>query len=162
MPIVGVDVSKKKLDSVLLMDPERVKVRSKVVANNASGFEQLLAFACRHGRCAPENLHFVMEATGVASSVNNASIAFADEDDSPLSRALATAFFPPEFQPVVQIEPGSGSAQMDAGRFLFVVAVPPGFEKDVRAGRNRIHLDQGGGRRPGNENGTGSQVKPWI
>ena len=77
----------------------------------------------------------VMEATGVATSVNNASIAFADEDDSPLSRTLAQAFFPPEFQPVVQIEPGTGAAQMDAGRFLFVVAVPPGFEKDVRAGR---------------------------
>lgn len=77
----------------------------------------------------------VMEATGVATSVNNASIAFADEDDSPLSRTLAQAFFPPEFQPVVQIEPGTGAALMDAGRFLFVVAVPPGFEKDVRAGR---------------------------
>lgn len=77
----------------------------------------------------------VMEATGVASSVNNASIAFADEDNSPLSRALAAAFFPPEFQPVIQIAPGSGAAQMDAGRFLFVVDVPPGFEKDVRAGR---------------------------
>ncbi len=77
----------------------------------------------------------IMEATGVASSVNNASIAFADEDNSPLSRALATAFFPPEFQPVVQIEPGSGPAHMDAGRFIFVVAVPPGFEKDLRARR---------------------------
>lgn len=75
----------------------------------------------------------VMEATGVASSVNNASIAFADEDNSPLSRALSAAFFPPEFQPVVQIEPGSGPAQMDAGHFLFIVAVPPGFEKDMRA-----------------------------
>lgn len=78
----------------------------------------------------------VMEATGVATSVNNASIAFEDEDDSPLSRALASAFFPPEFQPVIQIAPGSGAAQMDAGRFLFVVAIPPGFEKDVRAGRS--------------------------
>ncbi len=78
----------------------------------------------------------IMEATGVASSVHNASIAFADEDDSPLSRALATAFFPPEFQPVVQIEPGKGPAYMDAGRFIFVVAVPPGFEKDLRAGRS--------------------------
>ncbi|MFD1158622.1 ABC transporter permease [Roseovarius aestuarii] len=78
----------------------------------------------------------IMEATGVASSVNNASIAFADEDNSPLSRALAAIFFPPEFQPVVQIAPGSGAAHMDAGRFLFVVAVPPGFEKDIRAGRS--------------------------
>jgi ABC-2 type transport system permease protein len=77
----------------------------------------------------------VIEATGVASSVNNASIAFADEDDSPLSRSLAAAFFPPEFQPVVQIAPGTGAEQMDAGHFLFVVSVPPGFEADLRAGR---------------------------
>lgn len=77
----------------------------------------------------------VMEATGVASSVNNASIAFEDEDNSPLSRALAAAFFPPEFQQIVQIEPGTGAAAMDAGRFLFIVSVPPGFEKDVRASR---------------------------
>ncbi|MCR9085715.1 MAG: ABC transporter permease [Rhodobacteraceae bacterium] len=77
----------------------------------------------------------VMEATGVATSVNNASIAFADEDNSPLSRSLADAFFPPEFQPVVQIAPGTGGAQMDAGRFIFVVSIPPGFERDLRAGR---------------------------
>jgi ABC-2 type transport system permease protein len=77
----------------------------------------------------------VMEATGVASSVNNASIAFADEDNSPLSRRLATAFFAPEFQPVVQIAPDTAGAVMDEGAFLFVVAVPPHFEKDLRAGR---------------------------
>lgn len=78
----------------------------------------------------------VMEATGVASSVNNASIAFEDEDNSPLSRNLAAAFFPPEFQPVEQIAPGTGAAAMDAGRFLFIVAVPPGFEQDIRARRS--------------------------
>lgn len=77
----------------------------------------------------------VMEATGVATSVNNASIAFEDEDESPLSRKLATAFFPPEFKPVVQIPPGSGAAEMDAGKYLFVVAVPPGFEKNLLAAR---------------------------
>ena len=77
----------------------------------------------------------VMEATGVANSVNNASIAFADEDNSPLSRALTEAFFPPEFQPVVQIVPGTGNQEMDAGNFIFIVAVPPNFEKDLRAGR---------------------------
>ncbi len=78
----------------------------------------------------------LMEATGVASSVNNASLAFADEDNSPLSRALAASFFPPEFQPVVQISPDDAGALMDQGRFLFIVAVPPGFEKDLRAGRS--------------------------
>jgi ABC-2 type transport system permease protein len=78
----------------------------------------------------------IMEATGVASSVNNASIAFSDEDKSPLSRSLATAFFPPEFQPVVQIPPETAGPLMDQGEFLFVVAVPPGFEKDLRAARS--------------------------
>lgn len=77
----------------------------------------------------------VMEATGVATSVNNASIAFEDEDNSPLSRSLAASFFPPEFQPVAQIAPGSGAAAMDASEYLFVVRVPPGFERDVRAKR---------------------------
>ncbi len=76
----------------------------------------------------------VMEATGVSSSVNNASIAFEDEDNSPLSRSLATAFLAPEFQPAIQIEPGTGAAQMDAGRFLFVVSIPPGLEQDILAG----------------------------
>lgn len=65
MRIVGVDVSKKKLDAAVLIDAERTKVRTKVVANTGSGFEQLIKFACRHGRCAPEALHLVMEATGV-------------------------------------------------------------------------------------------------
>jgi len=77
----------------------------------------------------------VMEATGVATSVNNASIAFEDEDDSPLSRRLAAAFFPPQFQPVEQIVPGSGAAAMDAGQFLFVIAIPPAFEKNLLAAR---------------------------
>lgn len=76
----------------------------------------------------------VMEATGVATSVNNASIAFADEDNSSLSRGLAASFFSPEFQPVVQIPPGTGAQEMDMGNFIFVVAVPPDFEQDVRAG----------------------------
>ncbi|MEM7684572.1 MAG: ABC transporter permease [Pseudomonadota bacterium] len=78
----------------------------------------------------------VMEATGVSTSVNNASIAFEDEDASPLSRSLAASFFPPEFQPVVQIQPGTGAAAMDAGRFLFVISIPPGFEKDIRSARS--------------------------
>lgn len=82
------------------------------------------------------SLSILVEATGVSTSVNNASIAFADEDDSPLSRTLARAFFPPEFQPVVQVQPGTGAAEMDAGRFLFVVSVPPGFEADLRAGKS--------------------------
>lgn len=78
----------------------------------------------------------IIEATGTSTSVNNASIAFVDEDRSALSRSLAEAFFPPEFQPVVQIEARQANTAMDRGRYLFIVSVPPGFEADLRAGRS--------------------------
>src|SRR5499427_7029123 len=37
-------------------------------------------------------------ATGTSSEVNNASIAFVDEDGSPLSKELFNAFYPPRFK----------------------------------------------------------------
>jgi len=80
-------------------------------------------------------LGLVIEATGTSTSVNKASIAFVDEDGSALSRSLASAFQPPEFQPVVQIAAAEAGPAMDRSRFLFVVSVPPGFEADLRARR---------------------------
>ena len=38
-----------------------------------------------------------IQATGTSSEVNNASIAFVDEDASALSQELINAFFPPRF-----------------------------------------------------------------
>ena len=75
------------------------------------------------------------ESTGTSTSVNNASIAFVDEDGSQLSRSLAAAFFPPEFKPVERIPARRIDAAMDGGEYLFVVVVPPGFEEAVRRGR---------------------------
>ncbi|MEQ8651970.1 MAG: ABC transporter permease [Kiloniellales bacterium] len=81
----------------------------------------------------------VMEATGTSTSVNNAAIAFVDEDRSALSGALAGAFLPPEFQSVTFIEAPEIDPAIDADRFLFVVVVPPNFEADIRA-RQRPEL----------------------
>ena len=83
-------------------------------------------------------------ATGTSSEVHNASIAFADEDGSALSKELFNAFYPPRFQfpeliPVSEVE-----TSMDKGRFMFVVAIPPNFERNLRAGRNpdlQINID---------------------
>lgn len=77
-----------------------------------------------------------MDATGKAESVNNASIAVVDEDKSALSRLIAESFRPPEFQPVEEIPPATIEEAMDGGRFVFVIVVPPGFERDVLAGRS--------------------------
>jgi ABC-2 type transport system permease protein len=76
------------------------------------------------------------QATGTSNEVNNASIAFADEDGSTLSNELSNAFFPPRFQNPVPIRTREIEDAMDRGRFMFVVTIPPRFEHDLRAGRH--------------------------
>jgi ABC-2 type transport system permease protein len=85
-----------------------------------------------------------IQATGTSSEVNNASIAFVDEDGSALSKELFNAFYPPRFQLPEVIHADEVQAEMDRGRFLFVVAIPPRFEHDLRAGRNpaiQVNID---------------------
>jgi ABC-2 type transport system permease protein len=76
------------------------------------------------------------QATGTSNEVNNASIAFADEDGSPLSKELFNAFYPPRFQHPAPIGVDQVEDAMDRGRFMFVVTIPPFFEHDLRAGRH--------------------------
>src|SRR5512139_918482 len=76
-----------------------------------------------------------IQATGTSSEVNNASIAFADEDGSALSKELFNAFYPPRFQRPVQIRANEVEDAMDRGKYMFVVTIPPEFEHDLRAGK---------------------------
>ncbi len=76
------------------------------------------------------------QATGTSNEVNNASIAFADEDGSALSKELFNAFFPPRFQRPVQIRASEVEDAMDRGKYMFVVTIPPKFEHDLRAGKH--------------------------
>ena len=76
------------------------------------------------------------QATGTSNEVNNASIAFADEDGSALAAELFNSFYPPRFQPAVPIRTSEVETAMDQGRFMFVVTIPPRFERDLVAGRN--------------------------
>ena len=85
-----------------------------------------------------------VQATGTSSEVNNASIAFVDEDDSALSKELINAFYPPRFQTPETIAAADVEAAMDEGRFMFVVVIPPRFEPDLRAGRHpdiQVNID---------------------
>lgn len=76
-----------------------------------------------------------IQATGTSNQVNNASIAFVDEDGSALSKELMNAFYPPYFQTPEAIDAGAVEDAMDEGRFMFVVEIPYLFEDDLRAGR---------------------------
>ncbi len=84
------------------------------------------------------------QATGTSNEVNNASIAFADEDQSALSKELSGAFYPPRFQFPQTIRTADIERAMDEDRFMFVVVVPPKFERDMRAGRRpeiQVNID---------------------
>lgn len=71
------------------------------------------------------------QATGAGETVNNAAIAFVDEDHSYLSRTIAQQFYPPYFQSARTISAADIDRAMDRGNYTFMVIIPPNFEKDV-------------------------------
>ena len=80
-------------------------------------------------------LAIYMAGTAVPDTFSRAALAIVDEDDSPLSTRIVAAFYPPHFlRPVMigldEVDPG-----MDSGRHTFVLDIPPGFQRDVLAGR---------------------------
>lgn len=63
MIYLGIDVSKLKLDTMLLVDPVKDKRKAKVVANNAQGVKALLQWCTKQG-LEPTQIHALIEATG--------------------------------------------------------------------------------------------------
>jgi len=63
--IIGIDVSKAKLDCLWIRDLSAMKVKSKVQPNTSRGHQALLDWAMKQTGEAVGDLHFVMEATGV-------------------------------------------------------------------------------------------------
>ena len=61
---IGLDVSKKHVDAVILLDEEGHKKRHKRFCNNAVGYRQLIAWVQRHCQTELSACQMVMEATG--------------------------------------------------------------------------------------------------
>lgn len=76
----------------------------------------------------------ILRATGHSETVNNASVAFLDEDRSQLSRSLRQALTPPFFRTPELIDATELVRAIDESRYTFVVVIPPDFEKDLRRG----------------------------
>jgi ABC-2 type transport system permease protein len=74
-----------------------------------------------------------MQARSFSQELHNASIAIVDEDHSELSRRIAHAFLPPLFQPPQRIAERDVVPLMNAGRYTFVIDIPPNFQRDVLA-----------------------------
>jgi ABC-2 type transport system permease protein len=74
-------------------------------------------------------------ATAMPDRLVRAPIAVIDEDQTVLSQRLISAFYPPDFLVPDLISLGAMDAGLDTGRYSFVLDIPPGFQRDVLAGR---------------------------
>ncbi|HEY0956904.1 MAG TPA: ABC transporter permease [Roseateles sp.] len=74
-------------------------------------------------------------ARAMPETLNKAVIAIVDEDRSPLSQRIASAFYAPQFAPPRMIDWSQMDAGMDAGDYTFVLVIPRNFQRDLLAGR---------------------------
>jgi ABC-2 type transport system permease protein len=74
-------------------------------------------------------------ATAMPETLNKAPIAVVNEDRSPLSWRIVSAFYPPYFMPPEIIDQVEMDARMDAGLDTFALDIPPNFQRDLLAGR---------------------------
>jgi ABC-2 type transport system permease protein len=69
-------------------------------------------------------------------TLNQAAIAIVDEDRSPASLRIVSAFYPPYFLKPELISQYEMDARMDAGLDTFALDIPPNFQRDLLAGRS--------------------------
>lgn len=74
--------------------------------------------------------------TTTPESLNRATIAVVDEDQSPVSSRILTAFYPPYFVVPKLITQHEMDARMDAGIDTFALDIPPNFQRDLLAGKS--------------------------
>ncbi|MFC4625362.1 ABC transporter permease [Daeguia caeni] len=75
-------------------------------------------------------------AKAMPETLNNATIAIVDEDQSPVSSRIITAFYPPYFVPPRLITVNEMDSRMDEGLDTFALDVPPNFHRDLLAGQS--------------------------
>jgi len=81
------------------------------------------------------SLAIISQAQSNSQELFHASLAIVDEDHSELSRRIAHAFLMPYFKPPVEVAQADVDQLMNAGKFTFVIDIPPNFQRDVLAKR---------------------------
>ncbi len=77
-------------------------------------------------------------------TLNRAAIAVVDEDQSPISSRIITAFNPPYFSIPKLITQSEMDRRMDAGLDTFALDIPPNFQRDLLANKSptiQINVD---------------------
>jgi len=80
-------------------------------------------------------LQIYMASRAMPETLNRAPIAIVDEDQSPLSSRIITAFYPPYFSTPRLISQHEMDTRMDAGLDTFALDIPPNFQRDLLSGR---------------------------
>ena len=83
-------------------------------------------------------------ATAASRELHNAPIGIVDEDQSPLSARIISAFYGPYFKPPQVISMDEIDPGLDAGDYTFVLNIPPDFQRDVLAGKHpalQVNID---------------------
>ena len=75
-------------------------------------------------------------AKAMPETLNQAAIAIVDEDQSPASSRIITAFYPPYFVPPHLIYSHEMDRRLDIGADTFALDIPPNFQRDLLAGRS--------------------------
>jgi len=81
-------------------------------------------------------LNVYIATTAIPDTLNKAPISIVDEDVSPLSARIASAFYPPRFTVPQVISASEVDRRMDAGLDTFALDIPPNFQRDLLAGRS--------------------------
>lgn len=81
------------------------------------------------------SINIYISASSMPETLHLAPIAVVDEDRSPLSSRMTGAFYPPYFINPALIDQHQIDPLMDAGHYTFVLDIPPGFQRDLLAGR---------------------------
>jgi ABC-2 type transport system permease protein len=90
------------------------------------------------------SLAVISQAQSNSQELYHASIAVVDEDHSELSRRITHAFLMPYFKQPAAIAEADVEHLMNAGKYTFVIDIPPNFQRDVLAGRRpslQINVD---------------------
>ena len=74
--------------------------------------------------------------TAMPETLNKAAFAVVDEDQSPVSSRIVSAFYPPYFSIPKIISEDEMDRRMDAGIDTFTLNIPPNFQRDLLAGRS--------------------------
>ena len=80
----------------------------------------------------------IVPAQDPGTEVNNASVAFVDEDRSTLSLRLRDSLRQPYFHAPAELSIERVDQAMDRGEYTFVVDVPPDFQAKLLAGRKPV------------------------